>query len=78
MRTTVLIAALVAGLVTAAPAHAAPECVDVGPGNPDVQPRPRTHGDHHDTDSHRPYHLGGFGFGTPVFGLGGGGIWFGF
>ncbi len=78
MRTTVLIAALVAGLVTATPANSAPECVDIGPGT-----RMCNRGPGHTAITTTPipidpYHLNGFGFGTPVFGLGGGGIWLGF
>ena len=75
---TVIVAA---ALALAAPAHAAPECTDVGP-NTRMCVRPPGHTaiitspDPAFTNPYPGWGFGGLGLGG--FGIGGGGIWIGF
>lgn len=63
----------------AAPAAAVPDCIDtapntrtcVTPGHTGITTSPNP-------AFTNPWPGWGFGFGTPVFGLGGGGVWIGF
>ena len=74
-----LLTVLVAALVLAAPVAAAPECTDtapnirtcVRPGHTAIVTTPTP-------GMVNPLQGWGFGWGLPVFGLGGGGVWVGF
>ena len=73
-----LLLVLAAAVLLAAPAAAVPDCTDtapntrtcVTPGHTAITTTPNP-------AFTNPYPGWGFGFGTPVFGLGGGGIWIG-
>ena len=75
MARTILIV-LAASLLLAAPAAAVPDCVDTGPNTRMCV----TPGHTAITTTPNPAltnPLQGWGIGTPLFGLGGGGIWIG-
>lgn len=79
MRGLIALFAAAAAVVPAAPATAAPQCSEIAP-NTRMCARPPGHTAITSTPNPaytNPYPGWGFGWGTPVFGLGGGGIWIG-